>query len=95
MPIVSLEPMHLEQEVPAETLLFDAACRAKLPVASSCSAEAVCGKCVMNILEGQKNLSPITPHEKRLLLRDKRKESERISCMTKVLGNCSVTTGYW
>ena len=95
MPIVTLEPMHREQEVPHETLLFDAACRAGLPVASSCSAEAVCGKCVMKVLNGQENLSPVSSHEKRLLVRDKRQESERISCMTRVVGNCTVTTGYW
>lgn len=95
MAIVTFEPMHREQEVPEDTLLFDAACRAGLPVASSCSAEAVCGKCVMRVLKGANNLTKLSPHEERLLHRDKRDESERISCMVRVLGNCTVTTGYW
>jgi len=95
MPIVTFEPMHREQEVPEQTLLFDAACRLGLPVASSCSAVAVCGKCVMKVLEGRPNLSPPTPNEQILLQRDKRGPDERISCMARVLGNCKVTTSYW
>jgi ferredoxin len=76
-------------------MLFDAACRAGLPVASSCSAEAVCGKCVMKIHSGAENLNQPTEHERKLLLREKRTPSERISCMVLVQGDCTVSTSYW
>ncbi|NBV49730.1 (2Fe-2S)-binding protein [bacterium] len=95
MPIVTLEPNQITLEVPFDTLLFDAACRAGLPVASSCSAEAVCGKCVMKVMQGAQNLSVPSDHEMKLLRRDSRGANERISCMARVQGDCSVTTGYW
>ena len=95
MPTVTLIPIQKEVEVPTDTLLFDAACRAGLPVASSCSSAAVCGKCVMQVVEGAENLSPPSEHEKKLLQRDKRQPSERISCMVRILGNCKISTTYW
>jgi len=95
MPTVTLLPSGLVVEVPNGTMLFDAACRAGLPVASSCSAEAVCGKCVMKIHLGAEKLSAITEHERKLLARDHRHPSDRISCMVRVLGDCAVSTSYW
>ena len=72
MPIVTLLPSGRVIEIPSGTMLFDAACRAGLPVASSCSAEAVCGKCVMKIHSGPEKLNAPTEHETKLLARDKR-----------------------
>jgi adenylate cyclase len=95
MAIIKLGPEEIRIEVPPGTLLFDAACRAGLPVASSCSSAAVCGKCVMRVLEGSDSLSPASIHEQNLLDRDKRKSEDRMSCMARVLGDCKVTTGYW
>lgn len=95
MPIVTLLPSGRQIEVPVGTLLFDAACRAGLPVASSCSAEAVCGKCVMRITKGAEKLNSISEHEKKILERDHREPVERISCMAKIEGDCSVQASYW
>lgn len=95
MAIVKLGPQEIRVDVPTGTLLFDAACRAGFPVASSCSSSAVCGKCVMAVSEGSQNLSSVSDHERVLLERDKRKPEERVSCMARVLGDCAVTTGYW
>jgi len=95
MPSVTLLPTERKIEVPSGTLLFDAACRAGLPVSSSCSAAEVCGKCVMRVIEGTENLTPVSDHELKLLNRDKRLSNERISCMARIQGDCSVTTGYW
>jgi uncharacterized 2Fe-2S/4Fe-4S cluster protein (DUF4445 family) len=95
MPIVTLLPSGRVIEIPSGTMLFDAACRAGLPVASSCSAEAVCGKCVMKIHSGPEKLNAPTEHETKLLARDKRDPAERISCMVHVYGDCTVSTSYW
>ncbi len=95
MPIVTLLPSGRMIEIPSGTMLFDAACRAGLPVASSCSAEAVCGKCVMKIHSGPEKLNAPTEHERKLLARDKRDPAERISCMVHVYGDCTVSTSYW
>lgn len=77
------------------TSLFDAAKQAGLPVASSCSADFVCGRCNMQVIAGERNLSPQSDHEKKLLQRDKKPLTDRISCMARVLGDCTVTTTYW
>lgn len=95
MPIVTFFPSGKTLEVEEGTLLFDAAKRAGLPVASSCSADNVCGRCNMQVLEGAQNLSFQGTEESRLLRRDKNPLSDRISCMTRVLGHCMVTTRYW
>ncbi|MBM4304084.1 MAG: 2Fe-2S iron-sulfur cluster binding domain-containing protein [Deltaproteobacteria bacterium] len=95
MPIVTFLPSGKTCEVPFGTLLFDAARQADLPVASSCSADNVCGRCNMQVVDGAENLSPQQSTEIKLLQRDKNPTSDRISCMTRVYGDCKVTTRYW
>lgn len=95
MPIVTLLPTGKAIEVPPGTLLFDAVCRAGLPIASSCSAQAVCGKCVLKVVQGFSHLSEVSSYERKLLQRDQREDGARISCMTKVFGDCSVQATYW
>ncbi len=77
------------------TLLFDAALRAELPVASSCSAAFVCGRCDMEIVDNPQALSPQKEIELALLKRQGRPAHRRISCVTRVFGDCTVTTTYW
>jgi len=95
MPIVTFVPSGKKVEIPHGTLLFDAALRAGLPVASSCSAAFVCGKCNLQIVSGRENLSRQTEPELRILRRDGKPESDRISCVTRVYGDCTVTATYW
>jgi ferredoxin len=82
-------------EVSEGSLLFDAAVQAGLPVASSCLKENVCGRCVMRVRQGSENLNAIIAEETKLLTRDKRDPDERISCMSRIHGDCSVSTTYW
>jgi uncharacterized 2Fe-2S/4Fe-4S cluster protein (DUF4445 family) len=95
MPIVTFFPSGKTLEVEVGTLLFDAAVLAGLPVASSCQAKSVCGRCDMQVLEGKENLSEQDPKELSLLRRNQKLATNRISCLTRVFGNCTVTTGYW
>ena len=95
MPIVTFLPSGKTFEVAEGTLLFDAAMNAGLPVASSCGAEQVCGRCNMSVILGADNLSPRREWENQLLSRDKKPKTDRISCMTKIMGDCTVTTTYW
>lgn len=73
------------------TALLDAG----LPVASSCSGDGVCGKCKVQIIEGNENLS--APHETELFLKEKNSipKENRISCQVQVLGPIKVDTSYW
>lgn len=68
---------------------------AGLPVASSCRGDGVCGKCRIEITEGQKNLSPETDHEKFLRDRFSIPKNQRVSCQTQIEGDITVTTSYW
>ena len=81
--------------VESGTLLFDAAQMADLPVASSCKRQQTCGKCHMRVLSGQENLSMRVESEVLLLEKEKSPDTDRISCIAAVSGDCVVTTGYW
>jgi ferredoxin len=77
------------------TTLYSAAISAGLPVAASCSEDFVCGRCNMQVLAGADQLSRQTLPEIKLLRREKKNESDRVSCKTSVYGDCTVTTTYW
>jgi len=95
MPVVTFMPSGKMIEVASGTTLFEAATRAGLPVASSCSAENVCGKCNMQIIQGADSLSNQSEYEKKLLQRERHAVTDRISCLTKIEEDCVVTTKYW
>ncbi len=95
MAIVTFHPSGKTIEVEHGTLLFDAALRAGLPVASSCSAAFVCCRCNMQILQGADQLSTQRDPERTLLKRDKKDLTDRVSCVVRVYGDCTVTTSYW
>jgi len=95
MPIVRFEPSGKTIDVKAGTSLYDAAVRAGLPVAASCAAEFVCGKCNMQVVAGLEHLSKQTHRERNLLRRQARPEGDRVSCRTAIFGDCTVTTSYW
>jgi 2Fe-2S ferredoxin len=95
MPIVTFFPSGKTIEVDIGTLLFDAAIKAGLPIASSCSADNVCGRCNVQVIKGSENLSFQSEQELKLLHRDKNPTTDRISCMTQVVGDCTVKTHYW
>lgn len=92
---ISFQPSGKKITVSKGTLLFDAALQVGLPVASSCSAEFVCGRCNMEVLSGAENLSPQREIEKSLLERQSLPFTDRVSCVTRVYGDCIVTTSYW
>ncbi|MBY0369764.1 2Fe-2S iron-sulfur cluster binding domain-containing protein [bacterium] len=95
MPTVRFEPSGKTTEIKAGTSLYDAAIQAGLPVAASCAAEFVCGKCNMRVLEGSEHLSKQTAKERHLLQQQARPETDRVSCRTAIWGDCTVTTTYW
>jgi ferredoxin len=95
MPKVTFYPSGRIREVAPGTLLYAAAQAAGLPVASSCNAEGVCGQCNLAIVQGAENLSLKGPLEVRLLEKERHPADDRISCLTKVLGDCAVRAPYW
>lgn len=67
----------------------------KVPIASSCGGEGTCNKCVIEVLEGQKNLSKVKTIEADLKKKFNLKHTERVACQTYVLGPIKITTSYW
>jgi ferredoxin len=95
MPRVNFVPSGKAIEVAAGTSLYESAVAAGLPVAASCSAEFICGKCNMTVLKGAASVSKQTEKERLLLRQQDRPETDRVSCRTAVFGDCTVTTSYW
>lgn len=82
-------------EVTSESPLLQQLQAHKLPIASSCGGEGTCNKCVIDVLEGQNNLSRVEALEAGLKKKFHLKHTERVACQTYVLGPIKITTSYW
>ncbi len=85
--------------LPGEGTLLARCLAAGLPVASSCSGEGACGKCLVTILAGAHLLESPAEHEREVLTRNgAAPPSQRLSCQCGEQGELAglvVTTGYW
>ena len=71
---------------------------AGLPVASACSGQGACGKCLVTILYGAQWLPPAQPHEAAVLARNGALADQRLGCQCQSPGtevDLLLTTGYW
>ncbi|WP_353095603.1 ASKHA domain-containing protein [Tissierella praeacuta] len=84
MPIVKFIKENINIEVEKGTVLLNAIREAKLEIETPCNGMGFCGKCKV-IAKGQ--LSEPSDREKRII---DEKKSERLSCMTIVLGETEV-----
>ncbi len=87
-----------ERSVPVEfgETLFSALRRADHPIASSCRGERVCGRCVVDVLEGHELLASAGPEERRILMRQSAGPMQRLACaMEPRAPGLVVGTGYW
>ena len=76
------EPTGEEREINDNSALQEACEEAGVPFACT---EGVCGTCVIEIVDGMNNLSPITQEEKDFL---GEQETERLACQCKIAGGC-------
>ncbi len=76
------EPTGEERELDDNSTLQEACEEAGVPFACT---EGVCGTCVIEIVDGMSNLSPITQEEKDFL---GEQETERLACQCKIAGGC-------
>ena len=82
--------MHSEQSI------FEALREAHQPIASSCDGVAVCGRCVVSVLEGGDSLSAIDAVERAVLRKEQAGEHQRLACQSLVEGTGVVlSTDYW
>ncbi len=73
-------------EVDYDDTLVDATFRYELPVRYRCE-RAVCTTCLVEVLEGAENLSPMEDREKQTLAAVKAKANWRLACQVSVLGD--------
>ncbi len=83
---VHFEPSGLKTEVPAGTVLLEAARKAGIYLSSICGGDGYCGKCKVIIDQGQSQSRPTT-----LLTPDEIRENVVLACQTKVLSEMTVT----
>jgi ferredoxin len=73
-------------EVDYDDTLVDATFRYELPIRYRCE-RAVCTTCLIEVMEGFENLSPMEDREKQTLTAIKAKSNWRLSCQVSVLGD--------
>jgi ferredoxin len=73
-------------EVDYDDTLVDATFRFDLPIRYRCE-RAVCTTCLVEVIEGGKNLSMMEDREKQTLAAIKAKPNWRLSCQVSVLGD--------
>ncbi len=79
-----------------EQTLFEALRAAEHPIASSCDGAAVCGRCVVSVLEGAQSLSAMDAVERAVLRNEGAQEHQRLACQSFALGTGIVlSTDYW
>ena len=83
---VCFEPSGLKTEVPAGTILLEAARKAGVYLSSICGGDGYCGKCKVVIDKGQFQSKPTT-----LLTPDETRENIVLACRTKVLSDITIT----
>ena len=80
------EPSGLKVEVPAGTVLLEAARKAGIYLSSICGGDGYCGKCKIIVDEGQFQSRPTT-----LLTPDEIRENIVLACQTKALSDMTIT----
>jgi len=84
--VVRFEPSGLKAEVPAGTVLLEAAHKAGIYLSSICGGDGYCGKCKVVIDEGQFESRPTA-----LLTPEQVRQNVVLACQTKVLSDVTVT----
>ena len=95
LPRVAFVPLGKTKEVRRGVTIVAAANRADVPIGQSCNGDGVCGWCRVKVLRGMENLTPPSPHERKLMTACAFAPDERAACMARVGGDVTVTTGYW
>jgi uncharacterized 2Fe-2S/4Fe-4S cluster protein (DUF4445 family) len=83
---VTYQPSGKTVRVPAGTTLFNAAHWAGLPIESTCGGRGTCGKCGVQVLEGEAELSLADYRH----LADKLDDGWRLSCQCPITGPMTV-----
>jgi len=84
--LIRFEPSGLKLDVPAGTVLLEAAHKAGIYLSSICGGDGYCGKCKVIIDSGQ-----FQSHPTALLTQEEIREDVVLACQTKVLSDMTIT----
>jgi ferredoxin len=93
--LIRFEPSRKSVRVPAGTSLLEAARRAGLPIASSCGADGVCGRCGLAILSGPTSTGVESERDREIKRRNRIDADLRLACRIAVSADLTVTAPYW
>lgn len=79
---------------PGESILA-AALRHGVPLASPCGGRAVCGDCVVRIVDGDSRVTPPDADELAWRARKRYAGPLRLACCLRATGDCAIATTYW
>jgi ferredoxin len=85
---VILSPLNDTVHVKTEAHLLDALLANELDVIMACKGRGLCATCLVHVVEGQENLTPMTDVEKRRLGRlTTTKKNSRLACQARVMAD--------
>jgi ferredoxin len=92
---VTFSPLGLHAAARCDETVLDVARRAGAPLGNSCGGTGVCARCLVSVVDGAERLSPPTAIELRVGAQRSFAAAERLACQAVVLGDVTVTAGYW
>jgi len=88
---ITFLPVGATLDVKPGTSILDVAIDNDMPLQHACGGFCACTTCHVYVREGAQNLSPMDEDEKeRLASKDGAESFSRLSCQTKILGDCTV-----
>ncbi|MFX0030081.1 MAG: ASKHA domain-containing protein [Candidatus Hermodarchaeota archaeon] len=85
-----LEPTSKRLSVDKGLSIYEAILALDFPLGAFCGGEGTCGKCLIQILDSNPNISEPTEKEKKNLGEQKISEGYRLACQTRILGDLRV-----
>jgi len=92
---VRCQPSGRSVPVPPGETLLAAALAARQPLASSCGGRAVCGDCLVRVLDGHRHAPAPDADERAWRERSGYAGAGRLACCLRPSGPLDVTTTYW
>lgn len=85
---VSFKDQQITLQSEENKVLLDLLRENEIDIPAPCGGKSKCGKCIVQVLSGK--LNDVAAHEKDVLGKERINAGYRLSCMTKVLGDCSI-----
>jgi uncharacterized 2Fe-2S/4Fe-4S cluster protein (DUF4445 family) len=90
MPVVQFFPSRESREVKDGSTIIAAARRSGVRIGQSCDGEGTCGECRVRVMEGDRNLSPVSQLERLLMEQKEFSQDERAACLVCIRGDVTL-----